>query len=79
MDEECKHRDNISKGMKVTIAIHKSAPQSEWIEGIVKEIIDSKLINEYGILVKISFDQSTIHIINIDFLNVFNILNGKHS
>ena len=62
MDEECKHRDNISKGMKVTIAIHKSAPQSEWIEGIVKEIVDSKLINEYGVLVKINEYNAVGHV-----------------
>ena len=54
MDEECKHRDSISEGMTVLIALHKTAPSSEWISAKVEKIIDHQLYNEDGILVQIS-------------------------
>ena len=53
MDEECKHRDNIVLGSTVMIAPHRNLSEDNWIEGIVKEIVDKNNFNEDGILVKI--------------------------
>jgi len=53
MDDECKHRENLSKGMEILLGVSKESPESEWIRGKIKSIVDKKSFNEHGILVEI--------------------------